>query len=471
METLADPGSAQAAEPPAPADEDALIAAYLGGDADLHAGALAGRPPEVISWWAVLFPAPWAMYHKLWAVGAVALAWPILAGLVTGYGALLSFLAGLALARSGRGLVVARARATIHRSRLEEPDPVRLRALVAAQGGVSVAGLGIGLLAMVAPILAGLLAPAVPPSPGPAHAAGLVERAGGLVFALAPGFAIGLVLLALGARRVPLPVLGTALGMGAVAPFCAMPGNIAEHLVNLAPAPGLQGALKAFLVAAIPEEAAKLALLWLVALRHDGARPARDAPLSGALIGLGFAPVENAFYIVGKPEAAWLALARAVTAVPHHVAIGFVMGWLAAGGRRPLLLAFVVPVLLHGLYNLPLFVHGRQPLDAILREPAWGFGFGALLCLTWLLVRHATRAPAPGDAAPDALNGRRAELVTGAARIVGALVWLAVGVAAIGAAGASLAWGGAYAVVAVAIIMPLAFADLAWRAAERGEKP
>jgi RsiW-degrading membrane proteinase PrsW (M82 family) len=123
--------------------------------------------------------------------------------------------------------------------------------------------------------------------------------------------------------------------------------------------PYLIGISDAFLTAAVPEEACKLAVLLLYSAR----RSAFDEPMDGLVYGvaasLGFATLENILYVAsgGLPTA----LARALTAVPGHAMLGAIMGYYVGQARfdpqrrRSLLLkAWAVPMLLHGLYDFPL---------------------------------------------------------------------------------------------------------------------
>jgi RsiW-degrading membrane proteinase PrsW (M82 family) len=56
------------------------------------------------------------------------------------------------------------------------------------------------------------------------------------------------------------------------------------------------------------------------------------------------------------------AILRALTAVPGHACLGAILGYYVGqavfgdGGRRDLLRGLMLAILLHGLYDLPLFV-------------------------------------------------------------------------------------------------------------------
>ena len=116
---------------------------------------------------------------------------------------------------------------------------------------------------------------------------------------------------------------------------------------------------EAFLVAALPEEAAKFLVLWLIVLRKN---PYFDEHFDGvvyaAFVGLGFAAIENVFYVMGSGDG-WVsvAAARAFLAVPGHYAFGILMGYYYSKyhffDHSPKTAAkiLLVPMLAHGVYD------------------------------------------------------------------------------------------------------------------------
>jgi RsiW-degrading membrane proteinase PrsW (M82 family) len=124
-----------------------------------------------------------------------------------------------------------------------------------------------------------------------------------------------------------------------------------------------------FFGAAIPEESAKLLMLWLL-LRHSPEFDERyDGMVYAAAVGLGFACLENLMYVVSA-GAGWfqVSVTRAIFAVPGHFAFAIVMGYyfsLAKFGdrgettrhrRHYMWLAFLVPMLLHGTFDSLLMI-------------------------------------------------------------------------------------------------------------------
>lgn len=132
-------------------------------------------------------------------------------------------------------------------------------------------------------------------------------------------------------------------------------------LESAALSPMGEAASKALFVVAIPEESAKFLMLLGVAEQHVDTRRKQDILLLALGVSLGFATLENLFYVGTTTDWYFVAAARAVTAVPGHGINGLVMGALLIAARlRPrryrVILALLVPILLHAAYDFPLFV-------------------------------------------------------------------------------------------------------------------
>jgi len=116
--------------------------------------------------------------------------------------------------------------------------------------------------------------------------------------------------------------------------------------------------IQAFFVAALPEEGFKLLALWLVLRKNTYFDEHFDGIVYAVCVGLGFAAIENVFYVVGEEEN-WLgvAIARALLAVPGHYAFAVLMGYYYSlyhfVDRTPRTAACIllVPVLAHGIYD------------------------------------------------------------------------------------------------------------------------
>ncbi len=183
-------------------------------------------------------------------------------------------------------------------------------------------------------------------------------------------------------------------------------------------------AYMAFVIAAIPEELAKMASMWLFAWRRPEFDERMDGIVYGARAGLGFALVENIAYLLLLPASfsqyLTLFIGRAVLAVPGHATWGALMGYYAAkrrfDGRGPGMIGgWIIAVLLHGCYDLWLFAAPVAMADGF----TWvGLGVGDVPIIAYtmpaliviggvMLVRRATLKALAGDDAAEAAAARR----------------------------------------------------------------
>ena len=136
-------------------------------------------------------------------------------------------------------------------------------------------------------------------------------------------------------------------------------GDIVVHNIN-----PLSAAFKqAFFSAALPEEGAKLLMLWLLLKNNPYFDERFDGIVYAVCVGMGFAAVENVLYLFNNYES-WISvsIARALFAVPGHFFDAVIMGYYYAlyhfGTRRNLgtkALILVAPVVAHGFYDGILF--------------------------------------------------------------------------------------------------------------------
>ena len=115
--------------------------------------------------------------------------------------------------------------------------------------------------------------------------------------------------------------------------------------------------VKAFLEAALPEEAFKLLALWIVLRKNPYFDEHFDGIVYAVCIGLGFAVLENINYVFSENGGLATAILRAFLAVPGHYAFAILMGYYYSiyhfVDRSPKVAACVllVPVLAHGVYD------------------------------------------------------------------------------------------------------------------------
>ena len=113
----------------------------------------------------------------------------------------------------------------------------------------------------------------------------------------------------------------------------------------------------AFFVAALPEEGFKLLALWLVLRKNPSFDEHFDGIVYSVCVGLGFATIENIFYVVGDGNWASVGIARAIFSVPGHYAFAVLMGYYYAQHhfvKRSFLNGInilAVPVIAHGVYD------------------------------------------------------------------------------------------------------------------------
>lgn len=152
-------------------------------------------------------------------------------------------------------------------------------------------------------------------------------------------------------------VYGVCAGLLTIIVMSLIPG-LQDIMPDLADS--IRGAIvRAFCYAAIPEEAAKLLMLWLLIRKNPYFDEYMDGIVYATCVGLGFAGLENILYLVNNLDSVMsVAIGRALFAVPGHFFFAVAMGYFLSlayftGRNKPLyyLLAYLVPVLLHGIFD------------------------------------------------------------------------------------------------------------------------
>lgn len=137
--------------------------------------------------------------------------------------------------------------------------------------------------------------------------------------------------------------------------------------------PFIRGVFGAFVGAAIPEESAKLLMLWLMLRNCDDFDEAMDGIVYAVCIGMGFAGLENILYVFGD-EDSWksIAFSRSLLAVPGHYLFAVLMGFfysLAHFHPRQFhkyrSLIWIAPVLAHGIYDSILMVGAEHEVLSV----------------------------------------------------------------------------------------------------------
>jgi protease PrsW len=117
----------------------------------------------------------------------------------------------------------------------------------------------------------------------------------------------------------------------------------------------------AFISTSLLEEFFKWFLVYYTAVLHSHFDEPYDGIVYGASVSLGFATTENILYLVGNGLE--FAIGRALLPVSSHAMFGVIMGYYLGKAkfsshskRKWLLLSFLVPFFLHGLYDYILYL-------------------------------------------------------------------------------------------------------------------
>lgn len=115
--------------------------------------------------------------------------------------------------------------------------------------------------------------------------------------------------------------------------------------------------VQAFLVAAVPEETFKLLALWMVLRKNPYFDEHFDGIVYAVCVGLGFATIENIFYIFSHENWLTIAVTRALLAVPGHYAFAVLMGYYYSihhfvdDSPKVAACILLVPIMAHGIYD------------------------------------------------------------------------------------------------------------------------
>ena len=117
----------------------------------------------------------------------------------------------------------------------------------------------------------------------------------------------------------------------------------------------------AFVLAAIPEELAKLIMLWLLLRKNQYFDERFDSIVYAVCIGMGFAGIENVMYLIGGIEnGTWIGtgIVRALFAVPAHFLYAVLMGYYYSiyhfgidRSTKIKAMILAAPVIAHGIYD------------------------------------------------------------------------------------------------------------------------
>lgn len=147
----------------------------------------------------------------------------------------------------------------------------------------------------------------------------------------------------------------------------------------------------ALFAAAIPEEIAKLTMLWIFLRKNPYYDDYFDGIVYAACVGLGFAGAENILYLLQSEDWVGTGIVRGLTAVPAHFAIACAMGYFYSkrhfGDRSNLTAACIlgVPIIIHWVYDALAF-------SEMLAAPAFSVVLNVLfVLLIWRVYKSTMR--------------------------------------------------------------------------------
>ena len=118
-------------------------------------------------------------------------------------------------------------------------------------------------------------------------------------------------------------------------------------------------AYTAFIIAAFSEELFKFAALFFLIWRNPNFNEKFDGIVYAAFVSLGFAAIENIFYVTNYGIN--VGYTRAFTAVPAHALFGVTMGYYFGLAKfypqkrsYYMALSLLIPIILHGIYDFIL---------------------------------------------------------------------------------------------------------------------
>jgi protease PrsW len=237
------------------------------------------------------------------------------------------------------------------------------------------------------------------------------DLAPGLVTAcaIAPALLLLWLVVAADSRPEPPRVVWMCVALGAVS---ALPVAMVEfwllHHIVFAAYPLLAAGENALWIAAVPEETAKIAIIAAVARKSREFDEPMDGVVYGTAVGLGFAAVENFLYVKGSQQLVMVAGIRGIVSVPFHGALGAIAGAYIASARfggalgahkgygwprtRLFVLAWLIPVVLHGLFDWCVFSLGVLGKQKAAATSASSGGLISLILLDWLVIGFGTIA-------------------------------------------------------------------------------
>ena len=308
-------------------------------------------------------------------------------------------------------------------------------------------------------------------------------RIAGFGLAVTPAAILAFFIWARRTHSIGVEYIAVALGLGACAGLLVLGVEVVERavVIRLFENIHLRSLATAFFVAGLTEELAKLLALMFVVMRHEDCRTPLDILCGAALVGLGFAALENTFYVVGSEKWRLVGTLRSLASVPLHAALGIILGYFLAlakiepkARRRHLSMGLLSVVGLHGLFDWPLMIWRSSPELRANDLFYPGHEWAPVQYVYWSMLSVALLVA--GIGAVKSLESRRIQLssrsmaLASARRSVVPILWRVAGIVVIstglGAPGLWHHWRVEWATVVFAIpwaILPAAFGIAIYR--------
>jgi RsiW-degrading membrane proteinase PrsW (M82 family) len=167
-------------------------------------------------------------------------------------------------------------------------------------------------------------------------------------------------------EKEPRHMLFKAFALGSLTVVPVVFFELRLNIFDLAEMDYLMASYTAFVVAGLVEEGFKFLIFWFFLWKNKNFNEMYDGIVYSVFISLGFATTENIGYVL--LSGFHTAFIRSITAVPAHALFGVTMGYYFGKARfavekkrvRYLTLAFIVPIVLHGIYDFILFSQSME---------------------------------------------------------------------------------------------------------------
>ena len=207
-----------------------------------------------------------------------------------------------------------------------------------------------------------------------------------IVVAVLPALLLGYYLWYIDSKREPAVWLIGSVLLGALVclPVVYLKGIFSSLLFSPAGVPVslFESVVDTFCLEAVLEEVFKFVAFFLVVFRNRYFDEHYDGIIYAACVGLGFAAVENVFYLFNQPGWELLPVLRAILSVLGHSAYAVLMGYyyslyrFVSRTRLNLIFTLLIPILVHAVFNTLLL-------------PFWG-GLSMFLFFAFCIFIHRT---------------------------------------------------------------------------------